>query len=53
MRTECSAGPTCIELGLATTTDIRSPRYLVGLHKNLIKIPPDFHQRHTNSNRKG
>lgn len=31
--------------GLATPTDLQSPRCLVGLHKNLIKIPPDFHQR--------
>lgn len=53
MRTECGAGPACIELGLATPTDLQSPRRLVGLHKNLIKIPPDFHQTHRNSNRKG
>lgn len=44
VRTECVAGLTCIELGLATPTDPQSPRCLVGLHKNLIKIPPDFHQ---------
>lgn len=45
MRTECAAGLTCIELGLAAPTDLQSPRCLVGLYKNLIKIPPDFHQR--------
>lgn len=53
VRTECAAGLTCIDMGLATPTDPQSPRYLVGLHKNLIKIPPDLCQRQTNSNRKG
>lgn len=48
MRT--AAGPTCTELSLATPTDLQSPRCLVALHKNLIKIPQDCHQRQTNSN---
>lgn len=42
-----AAGPTCTELNRATPTDLQSPRCLVGLHKNLIKIPLDFHQKQT------